>query len=135
MDLGVDDSLWNRELFMELGLRVVDGIVKLRNDNNAAMFSAINPSVTDKMKVVVARYHHIKGALEKEEIYLDRVDSGKNKADGLTKPLPRKESMEAFRRFHHLSNAGVLEILRGDDSDWEDRAVRTKRGFEGKARS
>ena len=131
---GVDDGLWACGFIQELGFRVRDNIVKIRCDNNAAMSTAINPGVSDKMKTVVAKFYHIRDAVEYGEVYLDRVDSRKNKADAFTKAL-KADDVRKFCKYHQLAREGALESRRAQDSDWENRATRARRGRNSKTQS
>ena len=128
MDLGVTGAEWAIGLFRELGLRVRMDRVMVRCDNTAAVATGLNPGVSEKMKVVVAKYWLVKDVLERGDIALSRVDTTKNKADALTKAVGTK-GMADFRKYCRLVDGGVLKIDCDEDSDWaEDRAEGKREG-------
>ena len=86
----VKEALWISKLMLDLTGRDCFPIT-IKTDNTAAIILAKNPENHDKAKHIDVRYHFIRDEVEKGRIQLVYVESKKNLADLLTKPLRRQD--------------------------------------------
>ncbi len=80
------DVVWLQNLLGELGL-VQEGPTTLYVDNQAAIRLASNPSTHSRSKHIEIWHHIIRERVEMRDINISHIDTTKQRADVLTKPL------------------------------------------------
>lgn len=80
------DVIWLRSLLRELGLNMDDATV-LHVDNQSAIRLAHNPNSHAKSKHIDIKHHLIREQVEFRHIEIEYIETAKQRADGLTKPL------------------------------------------------
>ena len=86
-------ALWLRSLLMELtGWK--EERVKLYVDNSAAIALMQNPVFHGRSKHIDTRYHFIRECVEREQIEVEHISGKEQRADPLTKALPRIRFIE-----------------------------------------
>ncbi|OWZ03650.1 polyprotein [Phytophthora megakarya] len=83
------EVLFLRQLLKELGYEQHGTVVK--EDNQACIAIAENPSHHARVKHIDVRYHFIREHVQLKEVELQYVKSKENVADTLTKGLPREQ--------------------------------------------
>ncbi|KAD1378135.1 hypothetical protein E3N88_42917 [Mikania micrantha] len=81
-------AIWLRGLLSELTGRE-EAQVEIRVDNKSAIALIKNPVFHGRSKHIDTRYHFIRESVEKEQIKIEYVRGEEQKADILTKALPR----------------------------------------------
>ena len=61
----------------------------LWSDSQSAVHLAKNPAFHARTKHIQLRYHFIRGALDEEQLKLEKIDGAKNPADMFTKVVSR----------------------------------------------
>lgn len=89
----VKDSLWLRRLLGDLGQYA--GPATLSEDNTACIAMLTNEEMSPRTKHVDVCYQLIRDSVERQQVVLEYVPTEEQRADGLTKALPR----DAFTRF------------------------------------
>jgi hypothetical protein len=94
---GVKEALWISKLGRELSAvqgRKLPGMptgpLTICSDNDAALILAKNPERHQKAKHIDVKYHFIQDEYEAGRIRLQRVATGENRADILTKSLSKQ---------------------------------------------
>lgn len=81
-------GLWLRNLFSELVGRKAQK-VKLLVDNKSAIALIKNPVFHGRSKHIDTKYHFIRMCVERDQIHVEHVSGDQQRADILTKALPR----------------------------------------------
>jgi hypothetical protein len=82
------EAIWLRRVMIELN--IVDlPLIKIHIDNKAALALTRNPEHHERSKHIDVRYHFIREKVYDKELETVGVTGKENKADFLTKPLPR----------------------------------------------
>ena len=85
------ESLWLRRMMKEaaggMGVKIVDGPVPIRCDNQGAIKLITSGVVWQKSKHIDVKYHHVHDEQVKGVVKFQYVTSESNPADLLTKPL------------------------------------------------
>lgn len=89
----VKDSLWLQRLLRDLGQHA--GPVTLYEDNTACIAMAPNEGMSPRTKHVDRCHHLVRDCVERQQVVLEYVPAEEQRADGLTKALPR----DSFTRF------------------------------------
>ncbi|KAI3739706.1 hypothetical protein L2E82_30117 [Cichorium intybus] len=86
-------ALWLRSLLKDLtGWK--EEIVKLYVDNRSAIALMQNPVFHGRSKHIDTRFNFIRGCVERNEIYVEHISGDEQRADPLTKALPRVKFLE-----------------------------------------
>ena len=93
----IQEVLWLRGLFKELGLQIQTGSV-VHGDNQSAISVAKNGVRSDRTKHVDVKYHFVTESIEDGEVQLKWVPTNEQQADIFTKALPAP----AFHHFRKL---------------------------------
>jgi hypothetical protein len=88
INAALKEAIYIKGLLEELGSYSQDKL-PLYTDNNGALLLANNPVFHERTKHIAVRYHYIRDLINKGIIELIYIPSGKQKADGLTKPLSK----------------------------------------------
>lgn len=83
----VREALWLKSLSVIFHVNITEPIV-IFEDNNGCISIANNPTNHKRSKHIDIKYHFSREQVEKNVIKLVYVPTGKQLADGLTKPLP-----------------------------------------------
>ena len=105
------DTIWLRNLLGELGL-IQDRPTTVYVDNQAAIRLAGNPSTHSRSKHIDIRHHIIRERVEMRDIDISYIETAKQRADVLTKPLGGPQHALALK-------AVRLEKLENRDKNWE----------------
>ena len=90
MCMAVKESIWLSRLLADLQATPQPKPINLSVDNNGAIETAKNSSVTQLYKHIDLQYHFVRDAYKSNLISLHHVDSKNQIADSLTKPLDRQ---------------------------------------------
>lgn len=80
------EVVWLKKLSRELGIKVSDPIT-VYTDSQSSMEMVNNEKFSNRTKHIDTKYHYVKDAAGSNEIVLEYVNTEKNVADMLTKPL------------------------------------------------
>lgn len=97
------EVIWVRNLLEEIMGDPLKQIPSMYIDNNGAMSLAHTLAVSEKTKHIRNKFHFIRECVLDNELDLNRVESKKNSADMLTKPLPAESLKEHMKRVNMLS--------------------------------
>ncbi|KAD7116621.1 hypothetical protein E3N88_03889 [Mikania micrantha] len=86
-------AIWMQRLLAEL-LNEKEERVMLKVDNQSALALMKNPVFHGRSKHIDARYHFIRECVERNQIKVEHVKGTEQKADILTKALPRQKHAE-----------------------------------------
>ncbi|KAK9078427.1 hypothetical protein SSX86_002484 [Deinandra increscens subsp. villosa] len=86
-------AIWLRNVLSEI-MEEDPKVVVLRVDNRGAIGLAKNPAFHKKSKHIITKHHYIRECVEEGLITVEHVDGKIQKADTLTKPLPRRKFAE-----------------------------------------
>ncbi|KAK1419766.1 hypothetical protein QVD17_29081 [Tagetes erecta] len=98
-------ALWLRGLLSEI-TGVKEKVVLLKVDNRSAIALMKNPVFFGRSKHINTRYHFIRECIERVEVQVEHVSGEEQKADILTKALPRIK-FEEMRSLLGMVNLGV----------------------------
>jgi hypothetical protein len=84
----------------------------LRCDNNGSLRLAENPRIHGRSKHIDIHYHYVREKFEKGDFNLVRIDSKRNLADLLTKPLGK---IAHHRLAGHIRHAKRGEVLKHEE--------------------
>jgi hypothetical protein len=84
------EAIWLQRLCSGIGL--VQEAVRIECDSQSAIFLAKNLAYHSKTKHIDVQYHFVRDMVEEKKVSLMKVDTLKNVADSLTKPV----SIEKF---------------------------------------
>ena len=86
------EVVWIRKFIAELGVvpSIVD-LISLYCDNNGAIAQAKEPWSHQRPKHVLRRYHLITKIIGRNDVKIEKIPTGQNITDPLTKPLPPKK--------------------------------------------
>ena len=84
----VQNALYLNKIFSDLKLKVKLPL-KIFGDNNAANSIVSNNINSNRTKHMTVKYAFIKSLIDSKQIQIHRVDSAENRADILTKALPK----------------------------------------------
>jgi hypothetical protein len=79
------EAVWLQRLCSSIGL--VQQAVRLDFDSQSEIFLAKNPSYHSKTKHIDVQYHFVRDMVEEKKVLLEKVDTLKNVANSLTKPV------------------------------------------------
>ena len=97
-------ALWLRGLLSEM-TGEKEEIVTLKVDNSSAIALMKNPVFHGRSKHINTRYHFIRECIEREQIKVEHVSGDLQRADILTKALPRLKFNE-MRSFIGVTRLG-----------------------------
>ncbi|KAL0462719.1 UNVERIFIED_CONTAM: hypothetical protein Slati_0159500 [Sesamum latifolium] len=85
---GPKEAVWMKNYIQELGMvpNIVEPIV-IFCDNNRAIAQAKEPISHHRSRHILRRYHLLRDMVGRGDVRMDRVNSAKNTADPLTKPV------------------------------------------------
>ena len=111
----VKEAIWLKRLLDEIECRVEAPTI-LYVDNLSAIRIIKNPEYHKRTKHIDTRYHFIRERVEKGEVSVYHIPSEQQRADILTKPVPR-DNFERLRESLGLtfypgkhSNGGSVEV-------------------------
>ncbi|KAJ0502363.1 putative RNA-directed DNA polymerase [Helianthus annuus] len=105
-------ALWLRGLLSELtGCK--EKVVVLLVDNKSAIALMKNPVFHGRSKHINTRFHFIRECIEREEVRVEYVRGEKQRADILTKALPRVKFEEMRRMLGVVDLGGTIQGSRG----------------------
>lgn len=81
----VKEAVWLRRFFKEIGMEI--GPLPIMCDNQSAIRLVKNPEFHQRTKHIDVRYYFIRGSQEADEIDISYVETERQLADILTKPL------------------------------------------------
>lgn len=81
------EGIWLKNLVSAFGINQAS--VRIRCDSSSALSLAANPTYHARSKHIDIRYQRIREMVVQGDIMLEKVPTKENKADGLTKVLPR----------------------------------------------
>lgn len=102
------EAVWIRNLLQDLNPRICSDPITLKVDNQGAIRLAMNQDYHKRTKHIDIRYHYIREKLEDNAIAVEYDDSKHEKADILTKALPR-EHFQKLRSAIGMKNAHVFK--------------------------
>lgn len=91
----IKDSRMVENLFRDLIPNLSIEIPKLKCDNQAAIAICESKGNRRKVRHVELRYHFIKEMISNKSIEIEYVETNSNKADVLTKILPKSKLLQA----------------------------------------
>ena len=83
---GTKEAVWLRKLFEDLGCRYIQPTV-LFEDNNSCIAQTENPLHHKRTKHIDVYYHYTRQMVEENIVVLERVNTGNQLANMMTKPL------------------------------------------------
>ena len=101
---------WIESLFEEIGFNISN--FALCEDNQGAIFLAMNPAVESRSKHIAIKYHHIRECVIEKRVILHYVPTTEQIADIMTKCLSY-DKFKKFRKSARNSNSlvkGCFEI-------------------------
>ena len=81
------ELVWIKQILGDLGIKS-EYPIKMFYDNNAAKHIASNAVFHERTKHIDIRYHFVRDVISEGKAVMKKVDTEKNPADMLTKPLP-----------------------------------------------
>ena len=106
LSMGLKELTWIRMVLDGMGIKVKLPVVVFE-DNQAAKCIAENPESSKRTKHIDVRFHHVREQYEAGNIDIQHIESGKQKADGMTKDLARVP----FKIFRDLVVANTKTFL------------------------
>ena len=85
----VQEAVWLRRFFMNLGIQSSNNVVTVYCDNQAAIAFTKDPKFHSRTKHIDTRYNYIRDIITKREISVQYISTHHMVADPLTKPIPR----------------------------------------------
>ncbi|KAL0283042.1 UNVERIFIED_CONTAM: Retrovirus-related Pol polyprotein from transposon TNT 1-94 [Sesamum angustifolium] len=84
----VKEAVWMKDYIQELGVvpSIVEPVV-IFCENNGAIAQAKEPRSHHQSEYILRRYHLLREMVGRGDVQMDRVSSGENTADPLTKPV------------------------------------------------
>ena len=79
------EVVWLQRLCSSMGF--VQGAIRIDYDSQSAIFLAKDPTYHSKTKHIDVQYHFVRDMIEDKKVLLVKVDTFKNTADALTKPV------------------------------------------------
>ena len=98
---------WLKKLVNDIGCQC-DETIKLLVDNQSAIKLAKNPQYHKRTKHIDIRYHFIREKVESGELTLEYVPSESQKADILTKALPRDKHLRFCESLNLATGIGCV---------------------------
>ena len=86
------EAVWMKKFITELGVvPEIENPMPLYCDNTGAVAQAKEPRAHHKSKHILRRFHLVREIVERQDVYIDRVDTKNNVADPFTKALPQRD--------------------------------------------
>ena len=85
----VQEVVWLRRFFINLGIQNDNNIVTVYCDNQAAIAFSKDPKFYSRTKNIDTRYNYIRDIISRREISIQYISIHHMAADPLTKPIPR----------------------------------------------
>ena len=104
---GTKEAMWLRNLFEDMGC-VPEGPTILYEDNDGCRAQTENPLHHKKTKHVQINYHLTRQMVEEGIVKLERVGTGDQVADIMTKPLGKVLFQKHFQMLHMQATACVV---------------------------
>ena len=100
---GLTEIIWIKRISQDLNIEI-NGTCNVFCDNQSTIRLAHNPVQHDRMKHVSIDRHYIKETLEQNNIHIPYIQSAEQRADVLTKGLPKEHFMKLRRKL------GLMDI-------------------------
>ena len=100
---GLAEIIWMKRILQDLKIEI-NGTCNVFCDNQSTIRVAHNPVQHDRMKHVSIDRHYIKETLEQNNIRIPYIQSAEQRADVLTKGLPKEHFMKL------RSKLGLMDI-------------------------
>ena len=85
----VQEAIWLRRFFMNLGIQSSNNVVTVYCNNQAAIVFTKDPKFHSRTKHIDTRYNYIRDIITKREISVQYISTHHMVVDPLTKPIPR----------------------------------------------
>ena len=100
---------WNRNLLAELNLLSNETPI-LYCDNQSAIAISENDKFRNRTKLIDIRHHFIRDAIKNKEVELRWIESKRQEADLLTKPLSQQLFLDLLRFIVLISSKNLKEF-------------------------